>query len=105
MPDSSKITQNDVRKIANLSKLSLTKEETELFTGQFNDILEYMNQLNAIDTGHVAPLRHVHDDMQPMRTDTPEESFTQERALDRAPEKRDHYFKVPLVVKKGGRES
>ncbi len=43
--DTNKITKEDVEKIAELSKLKLSKEEVEEFSEMFTDTLEYMNML------------------------------------------------------------
>ena len=53
------ITIKDVEHIAKLAKLEFTEAEKEKFTHQMNQILEYMKQLNRIDTSNVEPLSHV----------------------------------------------
>ncbi len=100
MPDSLKITRKEVLKIADLSKLSLTEAEADLFTGQFNEILQYMNQLNAVDTEGVEPLSYVQNVASRLREDKVLPSLKQEDALVNAPEQRDGHFVVLEVIKK-----
>ena len=44
-----------VKEIADLARLDLTVEETEMFVSQFKDILDYVSVLNEVDTGNVPP--------------------------------------------------
>src|SRR5208337_4053558 len=53
------LTREEVLHVAELARLSLSPEEIELFTGQLNDILEYVEKLQELDTSGVAPLAHV----------------------------------------------
>jgi aspartyl-tRNA(Asn)/glutamyl-tRNA(Gln) amidotransferase subunit C len=52
------ITRTDVEKIAELSRLELTAEETDLFTVQLGSIIGYVEKLNELDTTHVPPMSH-----------------------------------------------
>lgn len=102
MPDSSNIARKNVHKIADLSKLSLTDEETDLFTGQFNEILKYMNQLDAVDTEGVEPLSYVQNVASRLREDMVLPFLRQDEALVNAPEQRNGHFLVLEVIKKNG---
>ena len=53
------LTIADVERIASLAHLELTAEEQQLFTKQLADILEYAQQLQAVDTSGVAATAHV----------------------------------------------
>ena len=52
------VSLKDVEKIADLARLYITEEEKEKYTRQLNVILEYMEQLNKVDTSNVEPLSH-----------------------------------------------
>jgi aspartyl-tRNA(Asn)/glutamyl-tRNA(Gln) amidotransferase subunit C len=55
----SKISLDDVKKLAALAKLSLTDEEASRFTNEIAAILEYVAQLSAVDTNGVEPTSQV----------------------------------------------
>ncbi len=92
------VTLNDLDKIAHLARLSLKEEEKEKFLGQVNQILQYMEKLNEIDTNGVEPLSHSMDLINVMRDDEKKESLPQQKALENAPQKNDEFFRVPKVI-------
>lgn len=92
------VTKKDVEHIAKLSKLEFTEEEKEKFTHQFNDILSYMEQLNAVDTTGVEPLSQVVARENAFRKDEVTPSTPTADALKNAPSADDEYFKVPKVI-------
>jgi aspartyl-tRNA(Asn)/glutamyl-tRNA(Gln) amidotransferase subunit C len=92
------ITIKDVEHIAKLAKLEFTDAEKEKFTHQMNQILEYMDQLNSLDTSNVEPLSHVIELSNVFRMDEVKPGVSTEEALKNAPEKNEHFFKVPKVI-------
>ena len=49
---------DDVAKVALLARLRLSPDELETFTGQLNSIVDYVAQLQELDTTGVEPLAH-----------------------------------------------
>ena len=94
------VNREEVLKIASLAKLSLTEEEVEKYTSQFNDILDYMHQLNELDTENVEPLSHVLELTNVTRKDVEESSLKRKEVLKNAPESDGDYFIVPKVIDK-----
>ena len=92
------ITIQDVEQIAKLAKLEFTDAEKEKFTHQLNQILEYMDQLNSLDTSTVEPLSHVIELSNVFRKDEVKSGVPTEEALKNAPEKNEQFFKVPKVI-------
>ena len=92
------ITIKDVEHIAKLAKLEFTDEEKEKFTHQMNQILQYMDQLNLLDTSNVEPLSHVIELSNVFRADEVKPGVSTEEALKNAPEKNEQFFKVPKVI-------
>ena len=92
------ITIKDVEHIVKLAKLEFTDAEKEKFTHQMNQILEYMDQLNSLDTSNVEPLSHVIELSNVFRADEVKPGVSTEDALKNAPEKNDQFFKVPKVI-------
>ena len=94
------VSIKDVEYIARLAKLRLNDDELTTMTGQLNKILEYMDQLNEVNTEDVPPLAHPLQMENVFRSDVRQPSLTTEEALANAPEKKGKYFSVPKVVHK-----
>jgi aspartyl-tRNA(Asn)/glutamyl-tRNA(Gln) amidotransferase subunit C len=92
------VTIKEVEHIAKLAKLEFTDAEKEKFTHQLNQILEYMEQMNKLDTSHVEPLSHVIELSNVFRADEVKQGVSTEEALKNAPSKTEEFFKVPKVI-------
>ena len=100
MSKKNKISEQEVRKIAELSRLSLSSDELKKRTEDMNNILNYMDTLNEIDTDNVEELYNVNDMSNPLRDDTFEQSLEKKDILKNSPSSNDDYIEVPLTVKK-----
>tara|TARA_B100001109_G_scaffold150273_1_gene122175 strand:+ start:1126 stop:1437 length:312 start_codon:yes stop_codon:yes gene_type:complete len=100
MSKKNKISEQEVRKIAELSRLSLSSDELKKRTEDMNNILNYMDTLNEIDTDNVEELYNVNDMSNPLRDDTFEKSLEKKDVLKNSPSSNDDYIEVPLTVKK-----
>jgi aspartyl-tRNA(Asn)/glutamyl-tRNA(Gln) amidotransferase subunit C len=96
------ITQSEVEKIADLANLELTAEEKNLLSAQLASIVDYIDQLNELDTSAVEPwLQLSAGEMiasYATREDRVESGLGQEKALDQAPDPDDGQFRVPRVI-------
>ncbi|MBI3004902.1 MAG: Asp-tRNA(Asn)/Glu-tRNA(Gln) amidotransferase subunit GatC [Ignavibacteriales bacterium] len=97
------VTMKDVEYIAKLARLKFTEEEKQKLTHELNDILNYIDQLNKIDTSNVEPLSHVIDVKNVFREDVVKPGLTSAEALKNAPAKTEKFFKVPKVI--GGKDA
>jgi len=93
------VTKNDVEHIAKLAKLEIKDEEINEFTSQLNQVLEYVDKLNELDTEHVEPLSHPVEGNNVFRKDILKDSIPTEDALKNSASKTEEYFKVPKVIK------
>ena len=100
MSKKNKISEQEVRKIAELSRLSLSSDELKKRTEDMNNIINYMDTLNEIDTDNVEELYNVNDMSNPLRDDTFEKSLEKKDVLKNSPSSNDDYIEVPLTVKK-----
>ena len=100
MSKKNKISEQEVRKIAELSRLSLSSDELKKRTEDMNNILNYMDTLNEIDTDNVEELYNVNDMSNLLRDDTFEQSLEKKDVLKNSPSSNDDYIEVPLTVKK-----
>ncbi len=92
------VSEKDVQYIANLARLQVTNEEAKMYAKDMNSILEYMEQLNEVDTSNVEPLNHVIDLESRFREDEAKEPLSHEDALKNAPDADSDYFRVPKVI-------
>lgn len=93
-----KITGEDVRHIARLSRLSLSDKEIETFSRQLSSIIEYVEQLNSLDTGNIEPTSHVIPLNNVMRDDLHAASLPVEDALKNAPDSTEKFYRVPKII-------
>lgn len=93
-----KVTTKDVEYIAQLSRLTIPQEELGKFTEQFNQILNYADILNELDTAGVEPTAHVLPLSNVLREDVALPGTTHEDALANAPAVSNGGFKVPRVI-------
>ena len=100
MSKKNKVSKHEVKKIAELSRLSLTNEELKKRTKDMNNILDYMDTLNEIDTENVEELYNVHDMNNSLREDSYESSLDKKDVLANSPNSNSDYIEVPLTVKK-----
>ena len=91
------ITIKDVEHVAKLARLELTEEEKEKFTGQLGAVLEYVNQMNEVDTSDVEPMAHAIDFSNVMREDTVVYEQTKEELMKNAPYEENGFFRVPKI--------
>ena len=96
----SALTREEVARIAELARLSLTEQETELFSGQLTRILEYAEQLRGVDTVDVPAKSHPLAPAAPLREDEVRPSLTAAEAVAAAPDadRKGGLFKVPRVI-------
>jgi aspartyl-tRNA(Asn)/glutamyl-tRNA(Gln) amidotransferase subunit C len=87
-----------IEHIANLARLSLSDQEKDLFGGQLEGILSYMDKLNELDTKDIMPTSHVLDIHNVTRDDVPVPSLDREDALLNAPEKTEKFYRVPKII-------
>ena len=93
------ISADVVRYVAELSRLSLNEKDTVTFQHQLEQILEYVAQLNEVDTDSILPTTHVLSTMKDVfREDVPGKSLSQEEALANAPDSTRGFFRVPKVI-------
>ncbi len=93
-----KITNDEVRYVADLARLDLDKAAVEKFAGQIDEILQYIDKLNEVDTEGVDPTSHAISLTNAFREDEPGGHLDRDRALVNAPEQGDGCFVVPKII-------
>jgi aspartyl-tRNA(Asn)/glutamyl-tRNA(Gln) amidotransferase subunit C len=94
------LTIADVERIATLAHLELTDAEKTLFARQLADILQYAEQIQALDTTGVPATAHVNAQGSAERDDEPRPSLPVADALANAPDGAPEagLFRVPRVI-------
>ena len=98
-----KFDEQQVQKLAELAHLTLSEEERAAFSGQLDEILEYAERIQALDTESVAPTSHALleaglEGEGAFREDEPKPSLDRDRVLEGAPDPGAGLFKVPKVL-------
>lgn len=84
--------------MALLARLELSEAEEEQMTGQMNNILQYMEKLNELDTKDVEPTTHAIQLNNVFRPDLVRTSLDREDSLANAPETDGANFLVPKII-------
>ncbi len=100
-----KVTVEDVARVAELAHLDLLPEETPKMVGDLNAILDYVAELNELDTSGVVPLAQISElegagGASSLRLDVPLPSLDRAVVLPQAPETDNVFFKVPKVIER-----
>ena len=99
-----RVNVEDVERVAELAHLELTPEETGTMLHDLNAILDYVAELNELDTRGVAPLAQVTELLDAagggLRGDAELPSLDRAKVLAEAPETNGVFFKVPKVIER-----
>jgi aspartyl-tRNA(Asn)/glutamyl-tRNA(Gln) amidotransferase subunit C len=94
----SRISAEEVHRVARLARLSLGDAEAERLTDELDQILGYVAALEALDTRDIEPTAHAIPLPTPLREDEPEAGIAPDLAVANAPEAVDSAFVVPKVI-------
>jgi len=94
----SKISADDVRKVAKLARLDLPEDTINTYTGQLERILDYVDHLQAVDTTGVPPTTRAVEVVNVTRDDAVVATDVREELLDQAPLREGDFFRVPKIL-------
>jgi len=94
----SRISADDVRKVAQLARLDLPEEKIATYTGQLESILEYVGQLEGIDTDGVPETTRAVEVVNVTREDSVQPTPVREEILNQAPLREGDFFRVPKIL-------
>ncbi len=98
-----KITEKEVRYVADLAHLSLTAAELQRMAAELDEILTHIDKLNELDTTGVEPMAQVlyeAGETATLRDDVERPSLDNRTALANAPQPGGGYFKIPKVIER-----
>ncbi len=92
------LSVDEVRHVATLARLKLSKEEEKIFAKQLSAVLDYIGQLDELETDSVEPTSHALDITNVFREDAAEIRFEKDSWSSNAPAKDHGHFRVPKVI-------
>ncbi len=98
-----KITEQEVRRVAELANLALTDAEVARMAEDMSDILTHIDKLNELDISGVEPMAQVlyeAGETATLREDEEREPLSNAEAVGNAPLAGAGYFKVPKVIER-----
>ncbi|OFI49637.1 asparaginyl/glutamyl-tRNA amidotransferase subunit C [Floricoccus tropicus] len=98
----SKITEEEVRHVANLSKLEFDDQEVTAYAEQLGKIIEMIDLLNEVDTEGVEFTSNVANNTNFMREDVSTPGWNRDELMRNVPESEDGFIKVPAILDGGG---
>ena len=87
-----------VRRIARLARIAITDEEAARLETELSGILDWVAQLDELDTANVEPMTRVEAMTMKKREDVVTDGFCADDIVKNAPAVDDHYFVVPKIV-------
>ena len=93
-----KITKEEVKKVAHLARLELNENEINNHAQQLEKILDYIRQLEKIDTDDVPCTTRAIEVVNVFRKDERGNSDCNEEILELGPSREENFFKVPKIL-------
>tara|TARA_B100001029_G_scaffold19172_1_gene12744 strand:- start:664 stop:957 length:294 start_codon:yes stop_codon:yes gene_type:complete len=94
-----RISREEVKKVAHLARLELNNNEIQNHAEQLEKILDYIKQLEKIDTDNVPCTSRAIEVVNVLRKDEKKDYKNYQELLDLAPSKENNFFKVPKIIK------
>jgi aspartyl-tRNA(Asn)/glutamyl-tRNA(Gln) amidotransferase subunit C len=92
------VDEETVRRIARLARIKVTDAEAKALEAELSGILDWVKQLDEVDTGDVEPMSRVTPMRLKMRADKVGDGEIADDIVANAPAREDHFFVVPKVV-------
>ena len=93
-----KISNEEVKKVAQLARLELDESEIHNHAEQLEKILSYIEQLDKINTENIPCTTRAIDEVNVVRKDEKRDFKNSEELLDLAPSRENKFFKVPKII-------
>jgi len=93
-----KLDTNTINKIAKLARIKLSDDEAKDLLKDMNSILDWVEQLNEVNTDSIEPLANISSSTLPQRKDESKDINSSDEILQNSPDKLEGYFAVPKVV-------
>ena len=93
------IDKKTVKKISDLAKIELSNDEIEMYLSQLNQIIEFMNKLDEVDTRKIENKKKINKESYNYRTyDIIEDGNCVDKILKNAPDSKEGFFTIIKVI-------
>ena len=92
------LDKETVKNIANLARIKVPEDDLDHLAKELSSIMDWVEQLNSVNTDGVEPLASVIDVTLPLREDKISDGNCRDKVLANGPEVEDGYFAVPKVI-------
>lgn len=92
------MNEQEIQRIAQLSRLQLNDEEISDFSNDLSKIIDFVQQHAETDLDAIEPLAHPLDIPQRLRSDTASEAADRDQLQSVSPQSQDGYYLVPKVI-------
>jgi len=92
------ISSTDIQRVAHLARLQLSETELESYSVQMKAIVEFVDQLQHVDTSGVEPMVHAIELTNVLANDQVRNGLSREQALANSPDHDEECFRVPAVL-------
>jgi len=92
------LSEDDIRKVAELARLSLSEQEVAELRPQLSKLIDYVAVLDEVETEDVEPMVHAVEQTNVFRDDVPADPLPRDMALANAPKTDGKYFLVPPII-------
>ena len=92
------LSEDDIRRIADLGRIDITDEQVLAMQGELNDIFRMIEKIRSVDTEGIAPMPNPHDGVLRRRADAVTEPEDRQENMKNAPEQAEGCFLVPQVI-------
>lgn len=88
----------DIKRLASLSKLELKDNEGDAYKEEISKIIDFVEELQSVDTDGIIPTFHGNQNKNVYREDSAKLSHLNEALLANAPDAKDGYIRVPVIL-------
>ena len=92
------IDKDTVKHISKLARISLDDKKTDSLSKDLSSIMEFIENLNKLNTDKTAPLTSIINASLKSRKDEVKDGKIREQILKNSPEKNEEFFVVPKVI-------
>jgi aspartyl-tRNA(Asn)/glutamyl-tRNA(Gln) amidotransferase subunit C len=93
-----KISETEMNKISKLAMVEISPEEKDDFLKKINEIIEYIDKINDIDTSNIEPTIHIFETKNIFRKDEVQQSIDSDELKKIVPDYKDGYIVVPKII-------
>jgi aspartyl-tRNA(Asn)/glutamyl-tRNA(Gln) amidotransferase subunit C len=93
-----KVELEQIRKMAHLSRLSLSPEEEGQMANSLTELVQYIDKIQSLDLAGVEPMMHVDESPRALRVDSRKPTLPKDQVFKNAPDVNLEHFSIPKVM-------